>query len=153
MGNFVVLKARNDRIVNEPLCCWVESICTSAKHPVKPTCNLESFPRKLTNWITFDVVYLHIRRLRNAGTTTEGFHCSKKDGQKDTLLTTLYRSSPNIVKYAKCSRQPLKGRENASFLIDVKWVENWESLKGNMNGVYDGVLRCAVWTIEMDNGS
>ena len=41
-----------------------------------------------------------IRRLRNAGMTTEEFHCSRKDGQKDTLLTTLYRSSPNIVTRA-----------------------------------------------------
>lgn len=55
--------------------------------------------------------------------------------------------------YAECSRQPLKVRENASFLIDVKWFENWEDLKADMNGVYDGVLHCAVWTTEMDNGS
>lgn len=55
--------------------------------------------------------------------------------------------------YAKCSRQPLKVRENASFLIDVKWFKNWEDLKSDMNGVYDGVLRCAVWTTEMNNGS
>lgn len=47
----------------------------------------------------------------------------------------------------------MKVRENASFLIDVKWFENWEDVKADMNGVYDGVLRCAVWTIEMDNVS
>ena len=40
------------------------------------------------------------------------------------------------------------------FLSDqCEWFENWEDLKADMNGVYDGVLRCAVWTIEMDNGS
>ena len=55
--------------------------------------------------------------------------------------------------YAKCSRQPLKVRENASFLIDVKWFKNWEDLKADMNGVYDSVLRCAVSTIEMDDSS
>lgn len=55
--------------------------------------------------------------------------------------------------YAKCSRQPLKVRENAFFLIDVKRFENWEDLKADMNGVYNGVLCCPVWTIEMDNGS
>ena len=43
--------------------------------------------------------------------------------------------------------------ENASFLIDVKWFENWEDLKADMNGVYEGVLRCSVWTIKMENGS
>ena len=32
-------------------------------------------------------------------------------------------------RYAKCIRQPLKVRENASFLIDVKWFENWDDLK------------------------
>ena len=32
-------------------------------------------------------------------------------------------------------------------------VRNWEDLKADINGVSDGVLRCAVWTIEMGNGS
>ena len=47
----------------------------------------------------------------------------------------------------------MKVRENASFLINVQWFENWEDLKADMNGVYEGVLRWAVWTIEMENGS
>ena len=44
--------------------------------------------------------------------------------------------------------------QRVRFLSDqCKMVRNWEDLKADMNGVYDGVLRCAVWTIEMDNGS
>lgn len=47
----------------------------------------------------------------------------------------------------------MKGRENAAFLIDLKWFKNWEDIKADMNGVYDGVLHCAVWTIEWHDGS
>lgn len=54
--------------------------------------------------------------------------------------------------YAKCTSQPLKVRENASFLVDLKWFDNWEDIKADMNGVYNGVLRCAVWTIEWYDG-
>lgn len=53
---------------------------------------------------------------------------------------------------SKCTRQPLKVRENASFLIDLNWFDNWEDVKADMNGVYSGVLRCAVWTIECCDG-
>ena len=52
----------------------------------------------------------------------------------------------------KCTRQPLKVRENASFLIDLNCFDNWEDIKADMNGVYSGVLRCAVWTIEWRDG-
>lgn len=53
---------------------------------------------------------------------------------------------------SKCTRQPLRVRENASFLIDLKWFDNWEDVKADMNGVYSGILRCAVWTIECRDG-
>lgn len=53
---------------------------------------------------------------------------------------------------SKCTRQPLRVRENASFIIDLKWFDNWEDVKADMNGVYSGILRCAVWTIECRDG-
>lgn len=53
---------------------------------------------------------------------------------------------------SKCTRQPLRVRENASFLIDLKWFDNWEDVKADMNGVYSGILHCAVWTIECRDG-
>ena len=53
---------------------------------------------------------------------------------------------------SKCTRQPLRVRENASFLIDLKWFDNWKDVKADMNGVYSGILRCAVWTIECRDG-
>lgn len=53
---------------------------------------------------------------------------------------------------SKCTRQPLRVRENAFFLIDLKWFDNWEDVKADMNGVYSGILRCVVWTIECCDG-
>lgn len=50
--------------------------------------------------------------------------------------------------FTKCTSQPLKVRENASFLVDLNGFANWEDIKADMNGVYSSVLRCAVWTIE-----
>lgn len=38
------------------------------------------------------------------------------------------------------------------FLIDLKWFDNWEDVKADMNGVCSGILRCAVWTIECREG-
>lgn len=49
-----------------------------------------------------------------------------------------------------CKVRPLKVRENASFLVDVSKESNWEDVKDDMNGVYSGVLRCAIWTVEID---
>ena len=43
-------------------------------------------------------------------------------------------------------------RENAAFLIDLKWFVDWEDIKADMNGVYSGVLRCGIWTVEIENG-
>ena len=57
------------------------------------------------------------------------------------------------VTSAKCTRQPLKVRENACFLIDLKWLSHWEDVKADMNGVYTGVLRCGVWTVECKEDS
>lgn len=53
----------------------------------------------------------------------------------------------------KCSKQPLKVRNNSSFIIDLKWFADWEDIKADMNGVYNGVLRCGVWTIEVKDGA
>ena len=55
-------------------------------------------------------------------------------------------------KALKCSKQPLKVRENASFLIDLKWFSEWEDIKADMNGVYNRVLRCGIWTLKLEDG-
>ncbi|CAH3176865.1 unnamed protein product [Porites lobata] len=55
-------------------------------------------------------------------------------------------------KALKCSKQPLKVRENASFLIDLKWFSAWEDIKADMNGVYNRVLRCGIWTLKLEDG-
>lgn len=55
-------------------------------------------------------------------------------------------------KALKCSKQPLKVRENASFLIDLKWCSEWEDIKADMNGVYNRVLRCGIWTLKLEDG-
>ena len=34
-----------------------------------------------------------------------------------------------------------------SFLIDISKLSNWEDIKADRNGVYNGVLRCGVWTV------
>ena len=34
-----------------------------------------------------------------------------------------------------------------SFLIDISKLSNWEDIKADRNGVYNGVLRCHVWTV------
>lgn len=53
-----------------------------------------------------------------------------------------------IITFTKCTSQPLKVRENASFLVDLNGFANWEDIKADMNGIYSSVLRCAVWTTE-----
>ena len=35
-------------------------------------------------------------------------------------------------------------------MIDLKKYKHWEDVKSDMNGVYNGVLRCGVWTVEID---
>lgn len=34
-----------------------------------------------------------------------------------------------------------------SFLIDISKLSNWEDIKADRNGVYNGVLRCGIWTV------
>lgn len=46
-----------------------------------------------------------------------------------------------------CDRQPLGVCQNMSFLIDISKLSNWEDIKADRNGVYNGVLRCGVWTV------
>ena len=55
-------------------------------------------------------------------------------------------------KAPKCSKQPLKVRENASFPIDLKWFSEWEDIKADMNGVYNRFLRCSIWTLKLEDG-
>lgn len=67
-------------------------------------------------------------RRTSAGTMTKGSLSSRKAESEGTPL-------------------PLKVSENASFLIDLKWLSEWEDIKADMNGVYNRVLRCGVWTV------
>lgn len=48
----------------------------------------------------------------------------------------------------KCEQRPLRVRKNAAFLIDVTLLKNWEDVKDDMNGSYNKILRCGVWTVE-----
>lgn len=50
----------------------------------------------------------------------------------------------------KCSKVPLRVRQNLSFIIDVKKLKHWEDIKSDMNGSYSHTLRIATWTIEID---
>ena len=52
------------------------------------------------------------------------------------------------VTSTKCTWQPLKVRQNACFLIDLKWLSHWEDVKADMNGIYTGVFQCSPWTVE-----
>ena len=47
-----------------------------------------------------------------------------------------------------CKAKPVKVHENASLVIDVS-KRHWEDVKDDSNGVYDRILRCATWTMEV----
>ena len=49
----------------------------------------------------------------------------------------------------KCSKTPLKVRQNLSFLIDVAKLTRWEDVKSDMNGVFCDTLRICTWTVEV----
>ena len=49
-----------------------------------------------------------------------------------------------------CRERPLRVRKNAAFLVDVKSLKHWEDIKDDMNGTYNKVLRCGVWTVQCD---
>ena len=52
---------------------------------------------------------------------------------------------------AKCSKTPLRVRENLSFLINLSTYKNWEDIKSDMNGAYSHVLRIGTWTLDVDD--
>lgn len=49
----------------------------------------------------------------------------------------------------KCSKTPLKARQNLSFLINVAKLKNWQDVKSDMNGVYCDTLHICTWTVEV----
>ena len=49
----------------------------------------------------------------------------------------------------KCSKIPLKARQNLSFLINVAKLKNWQDVKSDMNGVFCDTLRIGTWTVEV----
>ena len=51
----------------------------------------------------------------------------------------------------KCSKTPLKVRQNLSFLIDVAELKRWEDVKSDMNGVFCDTLRICTWTVEVSD--
>ena len=61
-----------------------------------------------------------------------------------SILGTKHNETP------KCAVHPMKVRWNLAFVIDLKKYKHWEDVKSDMNGVYNGVLRCGVWTVEID---
>ena len=50
----------------------------------------------------------------------------------------------------KCSKVPLRVRQNLTFIIDVAKLRHWEDVKSDMNGSYSNTLRIAIWTVEID---
>lgn len=50
----------------------------------------------------------------------------------------------------KCSKVPLRVRQNLAFIIDVDKLKHWKDVKSDMNGSYSHTLRIASWTIKID---
>lgn len=50
----------------------------------------------------------------------------------------------------KCSKVPLRVRQNMAFIIDVGKLKHWQDVKSDMNGVYSRTLRIATWIVEID---
>lgn len=73
------------------------------------------------------------------------FELGKKERyQPKQAVDVLLRQAPHV---KMCDRQPLGVHQNMSFLIDISKLSNWEDIKADRNGVYNGVLRCGVWTV------
>ena len=68
----------------------------------------------------------------------------KERYQPKQAVDVLLRQAPHVKMY---DGQPLGIRQNMSFLIDISKLSNWEDIKADRNGVYNGVLRCGVWTM------
>ena len=68
----------------------------------------------------------------------------KERYQPKQAVDVLLRQAPHV---KMCDRQPLGVRQNMSFLIDISKPSNWEDIKVDRNGVYNGLLRCGVWKV------
>ena len=83
------------------------------------------------------------------------------DNDKDVLMLECGRKERYTVREAvcillsehqqemKCSKTPLKARQNLSFLINVAKLKNWQDVKSNMNGVFSDMFRIGTWTVEV----
>lgn len=59
----------------------------------------------------------------------------------------------NIDKELKCTKVPLRVRENKTFLMDTTQFRDWEDIKSDMNGTYPHILRTCTWTVEIQQDS
>ena len=65
---------------------------------------------------------------------------------------TVLEAATILIKNAtsqKCTKTPLRVRENMSFLVDISKNEKWEDIKSDMNGAYTHHLRTGIWTIDV----
>ena len=55
----------------------------------------------------------------------------------------------HIDKELKCTKVPLRVRENKTFLMNTTQFKDWEDIKSDMNGTYPHILRTGTWTVEI----
>ena len=51
---------------------------------------------------------------------------------------------------AKCTKVPLRVRENCAFIIDSGHLASPDDVKADMNGIYNKLLKISTWTISVD---
>ncbi|XP_044169760.1 uncharacterized protein LOC114952061 [Acropora millepora] len=74
------------------------------------------------------------------------FHKGKRDRYTVPQAVKILLEKQNL----KCSKVPLRVRQNLTFIIDVAKLRHWEDVKSDMNGSYSNTLRIAIWTVEID---
>ena len=76
------------------------------------------------------------------------FECGRKERYtvREAVRILLSEHEQGI----KCSKTPLKTRQNLSFLINVAKLKCWQDVKSDMNGVFCSTLRICMWTVEVD---
>lgn len=74
------------------------------------------------------------------------FHKGKRDRYTVPQAVKILLEKQNL----KCSKVPLRVRQNLTFIIDVAKLRHWEHVLRDMNGSYSNTLRIATWTVEMD---
>lgn len=82
---------------------------------------------------------------------TSASQFSKKEGRKGIPPVEAMRvlMDEEVSKLPKCSKVPLRVRENKTFLMNTSCFKHWEDIKSDMNGSYNHTLRRSTWTVEI----